>query len=112
MKNLTQTQKEFILEHFFRKEEIPGWRNIATKLLDNGECIVAGDGCIWNGGIGNFINLEKAQNAVDCTLYKFDLELLLSSLWFKEYHESYAKVLYEKKIQAEEEYEEIKNLYL
>ena len=85
MKELTQEQKNFLLLSFFRDEEYAGWESIATMLLDTGKCIVAGKGCIWVGDIGNFIETEEAKDAVDCTLYKFDLELFLKSDFFKEY---------------------------
>lgn len=66
---------DFLLE-FFKNETHAGWAGIATKLLENGFCIVAGEGCIWNGGIGSFIDTSPALNAVGCTLYEFDLLLI------------------------------------
>ena len=54
MKKLTEHQINFLLK-FFENKEYSGWKNIATKLIETGSCIVAGDKCIWNGGIGNFI---------------------------------------------------------
>jgi hypothetical protein len=49
MKKLTNYQKEFILNYFFKDEKYAGWRNIGTTLLEDGECVVAGTECIWIG---------------------------------------------------------------
>jgi hypothetical protein len=83
MITLSDYQKTFLLDYFFKNEKHSGWKNIATKLLDTGECIVAGKECIWVGGIGNFIKIEEAKDAVDCDLYKFDLEYFFTSEWYK-----------------------------
>lgn len=57
---MTQNQLNFLLS-FFRKESFVGAENIATTLIKNGSCIVAGkDNRIWNGGIGNFIKTSPA----------------------------------------------------
>jgi len=72
MGKITEYQKKFLLQNFFSLPEYPGWLNIATKLIESGRCIVAGHGCIWKGGIGNFIKTEPAEDAIDCTLYTFD----------------------------------------
>lgn len=74
----------FLLDRFFYHEDYPGWRNIATKLIQDGSCIVAGNECIWRGGVGNFIQTEPAKNAVDCLLYEFDLAELEESAWYNE----------------------------
>ena len=110
MNKLTEYQKNFLLEYFFRNEAYVGWKNIATKLLEKGECIVAGNECIWNGGIGNFINTEKAENAVDCLLYKFDLDVFLSSEWYKMISNDYISILSTKKMQINDEYNDITSL--
>lgn len=83
-RQLTSNQKEFILETFFKNEKYAGWRNVAEKLLEKGECIVAGKTRIWIGGIENFIEMEDAKDAIDCSLYKFDLEYFLTSQWYKD----------------------------
>lgn len=84
-KQLINYQKEFILNHFFKDERYSGWYNIGKLLLENGECVVAGDKCIWHGGIGNFIKVREADKQyVNCSLYKFDLEEFLNSEWYKE----------------------------
>lgn len=85
MKNLTIIQKNFIVKEFF-KSDLPGGVSIAHKLLEKGECIVAGNSCIWNGGIGNFIKTEKTPDSFDCLTYKFDLDEFLKSSFFQEYY--------------------------
>lgn len=94
---LTENQKEFLLKYFFENEEFAGWKNIATKLLETGECIVAGNSCIWKGAIGLFIDTEIAEGLFGCVKYKFDLEFFLTSGHFKEIAENYGKQLIEKK---------------
>lgn len=109
-RKLTEYQKEFILNKFFKSLPVPGWINIARKLLDTGKCIVPGDRCIWIGGIGNYISTKEAENAIDCLLYELDLDLFLSSDWFKEYKIDYEKDLLERRSKIEEEYLDISNL--
>lgn len=111
MKNkLTENQKEFLLKNFFQNEKYAGWKGIATTLLEEGSCIVAGKNCIWVGGIGNFIKTREAENAIDCTLYEFNLKEFLSSAWYKEIHQSQVDALAEKKRVAEQAHEEIISL--
>lgn len=110
MKNLTDNQIDFLLEHFFKNEKFAGWRNIATKLLTTGSCVVAGNDSIWHGGIGNFIKTEAPDGYVDCIVYKFDLEYFLKSGWFKESHCQHISNLTTKKREVEREYEDICNL--
>jgi len=82
--DLTYKQREFLLEKFFKNESYPGWRSIATKLLDNGYCVVAGDSCIWRGGIGNFIVTKESDTFIKCLEYFFDLNEFVGSEWFKQ----------------------------
>jgi hypothetical protein len=84
---LTDYQKEFILKHFFINEKYPGWKSIATALLEKGNCIVAGEKCIWIGGIGNFVKTKVHEEAIGCLLYTFNLNEFLSSKWYKEIKE-------------------------
>ncbi len=107
MKTLTENQINFLLEYFFKAEEFASWKNIATKLLNTGSCIVAGKDCIWIGGIGNFIKTKNAENLIDCLLYEFDLEYFLSSEWYKEISNQYISILSDKKKQIEAEYTDI-----
>lgn len=68
--NLTENQKEFLLDNFFKLGDYYGWKNIATKLLENGVCVVAGGECIWRGGIGNFITSKERVRFI----YRFKLK--------------------------------------
>lgn len=47
---MTKKEKEFLLENVFRNDFYAGWKNIAEKLLESGECYVASENCIWVGG--------------------------------------------------------------
>jgi len=80
---ITKNQEEFLLT-FFEKENYANWKNIAVKLIYDGSCIVAGNDPIWRGGIGNFIKISEAKDAVGCSLFEFDLAVFLSSAWFRE----------------------------
>ena len=110
MKVLSEYQKKFLLDYFFENEKYAGWRNIAMDLIETGECIVPGPKCIWIGNIGNFINTEVAKGAVDCLLYKFDLESFLTSELYKGIRNEYVDIIYKKKQQIEQEYKEISNI--
>lgn len=110
MRQLTQIQKEFLLDYFFKDERFAGWKNIATKLLEKGRCIVAGTDCIWNGGIGNFIKLSLAENTYGCLLYEFDLDNFLSSKFYKEISGEYIDILAGEKRVSDQKLEEIINL--
>lgn len=110
MRILTDYQKNFLLDYFFKNEKYVDWKSIATKLLETGQCIVAGKECIWIGGIGNFIKTEESKDAIDCTLYKFDLEYFFTSEWYKQIRNEYASILSSKKRGIEKECEEIANI--
>ena len=83
---LTTIQKEFILDRFFRfnHENSAEWKTIAEKLIDGKEPIVAGEECIWSGGIGNFIDTEKIDEAYGCLKYKFNAGKFLDSPFFRD----------------------------
>ncbi len=84
-KILTEYQKEFMFQNFFEQQEYAGWKSIAHNLLEKGSCVVAGSGCIWVGGIGNFIKISPApEPTVGCVKYEFDLETFLGSNLYKE----------------------------
>ncbi len=110
MESLTDNQIEFLLQYFFKNEAFAGWKNIATKLLINGSCIVAGNDCIWKGGIGNFIQTDETDDAIGCVKYSFNLDDFLSSEWFKEIHISYIAQLAQEKRNIEEKYNDITRL--
>ena len=99
--DLTYKQREFLLHNFFKNESYPGWRDIATKLLDNGYCVVAGDSCIWQGEIGNFITTKESDLFIKCLEYFFDLNKFLSSKWFKSFYQFHLDELVLEKKQAE-----------
>lgn len=107
---LTANQKEFFLKTFFMIPDLPGWINIATKLLETGNCIVAGTDCIWKGGIGNFIKTTPAEGAVDCSNYAFDLENFMTSEYFKAIAKEFVEDLREKKNEADKKYSELQDL--
>lgn len=78
--SLTERQVEFLYDTFFKGPSLPGAPAMARRLLSTGSCIVAGDGRIWSGGVGNFIKTENATEAVGCTMLRFDLPVFLSSM--------------------------------
>lgn len=82
MRKLTEYQIDY-LKGFFNYE----YPNVSDKLLRNGKCVVAGDGKLWHGGIGNFIRITDAEDFVDCSQLNFDIDEFLSSEWFKEVHQ-------------------------
>lgn len=112
MRVLSEYQKNFLLDNFFKNEKYAGWKNIATSLLETGQCIVAGKECIWIGGVGNFIKTEepKYDKAIDCTLYVFDLEYFLTSELYIQCRNIYTSILSNKKREIEQECDEIINL--
>ena len=107
---MTKEKVEFLLE-FFENDQYPGWRGIAEKLIEHGTCIVAGRECIWKGGIGNFIDTSPVLNAIDCSLYEFDLNYFLSSEWFMEYKEQRLEKLREEAELLINEINEIEDLW-
>jgi hypothetical protein len=82
---LTKNQTETIVNNFFILEEYPGSKNIAETLLAKGFCIVAGDECIWKGGVGNFITTTVAEEYFGCLRYEFNLSEFLKSNYFKDF---------------------------
>lgn len=113
MKKITEYQKEFIMHNFFSNNmygDFPGWKNIAASLLEKGTCIVAGEKCIWLGGIGNFIKVTETNLAIGCLMYEFDLEYFLSSEWYKEICNCYLQEISDKISKLTDNYKEILNL--
>jgi hypothetical protein len=107
MRKLTDYQKKFLLEQFFKNEKYAGWKGIATHLLEQGRCVVAGDKCIWIGGIGNFIKTTDKKGFIDCIEYTFDLEAFLKSEWFRTTKQVELDTLLIAKKEIEKEYDEI-----
>jgi hypothetical protein len=110
MRKLSDKQKEFLLEHFFKNEKFSGWKNVATELLESGTCTVAGEERMWIGGIGNFIEIKVVENSFNCFLYKFDLESFLSSVWCRHDLNQHISALLNKKLEIEKEYKEMCDL--
>ena len=83
---LTINQIDILIQACFTAEEEspPGLAEISRRLLSAGECIVAGTGRLWNGGVGNFIRVTATEDAVGCVKLTLDRESLLSSLWVRE----------------------------
>ena len=79
---LTPSQKQFILDRFFKKLDVTNWLEIANELIEKGQCVVGGSERIWKGGIGNFIEVIDNEEAFDVMLYKFNLDEFLSSEMF------------------------------
>lgn len=107
MKQLTEYQKKFLLK-FFYSEKHPGWQSIAESLLEKGFCVVAGEDCIWKGGVGNFIKLEKAEEFVSCSKYILDRESFVSSAWVREAWVDEVADKIQDLIDAEKKIEELK----
>lgn len=106
-----------ILLPFFNSHQYAGWKGIATTLIDQGECVVAGDECIWIGGIGNFIKTETADSFIGCLKYNFNKEEFLKSEWAKETishiigsKEKYKTQLAEKLASVDVELKELHNI--
>ncbi len=79
---LNNRQIQFLLKFF--PDNCAGAKSIATTLITEGKCIVAGTDRIWLGGIGNFISIEPVKGAFKCTEHTFDLKAFLSSEFFKD----------------------------
>ena len=86
-KEFNNDQKEFIIS-LFENNKYPGWKNIATSLVEKGRCIVPTDSAekLWVGGIGNFIDIvdDFDTDLVGCSLMVFSLPYLLASDYFEE----------------------------
>jgi hypothetical protein len=108
-KELTEIQKVFILEHYFKNEKYAGWMTIATKLLDIGKCTVSGRERMWIGGIGNFIQISDSKYT-DCYVYEFDLSLFLKSDFYKTTMNLYLEHLLAKKKAIDDEYNELSSI--
>lgn len=96
MNVIDKYKEDFLLENFFKNEKYPGWKNIALELMNNKSCIVAGDSCIWIGGIGNFIKIEHSNEFIGCVRYVFLNQEFFNSAFFKSVIESRLEVLNDK----------------
>ena len=95
-RELTQIQKDWILDTFFEPWTIryPGARNIGEKLIENGVCFVAGNECIFEYYVGNFIKTESNDISDGCLKYTRDLDYFMDSAYFKEVKTAYCDNLY------------------
>jgi hypothetical protein len=107
---ITEEQTKYLLK-FFKNEEFPGWEIIAKTLIEKGKCVVAGENCIWRGGISNFIVTKKAFDFFGCLEYHFDLEPFLKSEFFKQYVNNDLDNLLEEQKLFNEKVTEISNLH-
>lgn len=85
MPKLTETQKNFIFEHFFKDDRFAGARNIMESLLEDGSCIVPNYNNgkpIWTNGISHFIKIEDVPNGVGCVKYIFNYKEFINSANF------------------------------
>ena len=111
MAELTKEQKDYIIQTFFKNELLAGWKNIATKLVYEGKCVVAGERCIWVGGIGNFIETKKTDDFFGCLEYNFDIMYFIKSKWFNENVKLYLDSLSEQQKVLNEKFGSISSLY-
>lgn len=101
---LTENQKQFLIERFFKHNvttkdyRISFLEDVTKSLLEQGVCIVSGSTYepIWRGGIGNFIKVRNAENAIGCVQYTFNLEEFISSPYYVETKEAYLNPLKQK----------------
>jgi hypothetical protein len=106
MPKLTDIQKNFLFEHFFKNDQYAGARNIMDSLLEDGRCIVPdyhNGKPIWIGGVGNFIKTKEAPDTVGCITYVFDFNKFINS-------EMFNNVLSFEKIILMKEYRQLKEL--
>lgn len=72
---------EWLVETFFKPadEKMWGWKNIATKLVETGECLTTeGAQDIWHGGVGNFIQIEPSNEGVGLVKMTFNKKQFVS----------------------------------
>lgn len=82
--DMIEKQIEFLIDTFFATSNHAGDRGVARHLLTSGGCIVAGNGRIWNGGVGNFIRIEEAPYAVGCARLTLDIDAMLRADWVQD----------------------------
>jgi len=86
LRQLTKEQKRFIIDNFFRSSQYPDYWDVGMKLLETGQCIVAGNmySVPSNHIIAPFVHFDFAPDTIGCLLYDFNLEKFLNSKVFKE----------------------------
>ena len=79
-------------------------------MLTKGECVVAGEECIWKGGVGNFIKTSVAEGFFGCARYEFDLTTFLASNWVGEVLDREIEYLNVELFETRNKITELKNL--
>lgn len=85
MRQLTEYQKKFILDTFFKPlhYEYPGSLNIGEVLLTEGSCVIPDTGTyiFRHSPLNQFNKVSEADSKkfIDCVEYTFDLEGFLNS---------------------------------
>lgn len=105
----TENQLNLILR-FFQSNKNVDWKKIATKLITDGKCVVAGKEPIWLGGVGNFIKTYFDEQYIDCLVYEFDVNNFMESEMFREAINHYITELQTQKDEINTLYEEITSL--
>jgi hypothetical protein len=90
MRQLTDYQKKFILDTFFKPlhYEYPGALNIGEVLLTEGGCVIPDSGTYifqYSMSLSQFNKVTKADSKkfIDCVEYTFDLDGFLKSYHLK-----------------------------
>lgn len=86
---MDKAQKDWLLDTFFKNDNFPGWKNIATELIETGNCLTSKQGeNIWIGGIGNFIESKPYNGGIDIIELTFNLKEFISenNAFFMEYY--------------------------
>lgn len=90
MKNLTNEQKEYLVEKYFvdtvRGTNLHGAANIGMELLENGTCVIAGEQNHWRH-LG--VTEEVTKDFIGCIRLNLKLEDLFNCATFKQYHKDY-----------------------
>lgn len=82
--NLTPSQKQFILDRFFKRLDVTNWLEIANELIEKGQCVVESNKPIWTDGIGKYITMIPNDGVFEAVIYKLDLQGFVGSVWFKQ----------------------------
>lgn len=98
--NLTSEQLEFLYS-CFTKNGI-SHKEITHKLINDGVCVISGK---WNyfdnSSLCGFIQVEDAEEFIDCLRYKFDLSKFIQTKYYQELYEAYKIELENKIIDAD-----------
>lgn len=94
-RELTQIQKDWILDTFFGiwEYKYAGVRDIGNALIESGFCYVPGNECIFDGYIGNFISTSVDDNCIGGLKYEFNFNFFIDSEYFYENKVRYCELL-------------------